>query len=266
MMGQKRFRAGCAACAFVLMISSCPLQTYARPTEGPGAVCERPEAVRPVTEADIDAFFDDTVFVGDSVMLGYRNYAAANSGTWLGRPQFLASVSFSTYNALRPVTAKSLHPTYEGEKRLVEDSIALMGAEKVFLSFGLNDINISGIEGTCANYVELVERIRAQSPDAEIHLMSMTYTVRGKGRGNLYNDNVRRYNDAMRVLAAQQGWGFVNVADPLADENGDLDIAYSSDKYVHLKNSAYEIWSGVLRDYAKDILWNRERNLKEERQ
>ncbi len=250
-MKERTLRVGCTACALILMITSFPIDGLARPMETTEIQQETEAATDEITEAEIDAYFDNSVFVGDSVLQGFRNYAMARSDTWLGRLQFLASVSFSTYNALRPVTSKSLHPVYQGEKRLVEDSIALMGAKKVFLFFGLNDINITGIEGTCANYIELVNRIKAKSPDIEVHLMSMTYTVRGKSKGNLYNDNVRRYNEAMKNLAIAQGWGFVDVANPLADENGDLRSSYSSDNYVHLKNAAYDVWSVVLRAYAK---------------
>lgn len=207
-----------------------------------------------ITEEEIDAFFDDTVFVGDSVMEGFRNYAMARSDTWLGRPKFLAAVSLSAVNALRPVSSKSKHPVYEGKKRPVEDSIAMMGAKKVFIFFGLNDINSTGIKGTPAKYVELVNRIKEQSPDVEIHIMSMTYTGKGYRDQNLYNDNVRIYNDTMKNLAAEQGWGFVDVANPLADENGDLKSSYCYADSVHLRNSAYEVWSVVLRDYAKGVL------------
>ncbi len=218
------------------------------------SAAESAAAKREITEEEIDAFFDDTVFVGDSVMEGFRNYAMARSDTWLGRPKFLAAVSLSAVNALRPVSSKSKHPVYEGKKRPVEDSIAMMGAKKVFIFFGLNDINSTGIKGTPAKYVELVERIRDQSPDVEIHIMSMTYTAKGYRDQNLYNDNIRIYNDTMKDLAAEQGWGFVDVANPLADANGDLKSSYCYADSVHLRNSAYEVWSAVLRDYAKGVL------------
>ncbi len=67
------------------------------------------------TEEQIDAYFDGAVFVGDSVMVGYSNYAMRRGGPCLGRMQFLAAVSFSAFNALRPVTAKSTHPLYQGQ-------------------------------------------------------------------------------------------------------------------------------------------------------
>ncbi len=291
-MKRSMIRTGCAACALLLMISSQPAAAYAAPTgpftngmaitetaaedaalagtaehAGAGtAAAETPEttasepaqgasaAAPEITSEEIDAFFDNSVFVGDSVMEDFRNYAMVRRDTWLGRLKFLAAVSFSTYSALRPVTAKSIHPVYAGEKRLVEDSIAMMGAKKVFMLFGPNDINITGINGTAANYVKLAERIRVQSPDVEFFIMSMPYTVKGHRDNNLYNDNIRKYNETMKNLTIEQGWGFVDIATPLADENGDLIESYSSDRDIHLRRAAYDVWSQTLRDYAKSEL------------
>ena len=271
-MKRSMIRTGCAVCALLLMISSQPAAAYAalagtaenagtetavtgtKETTASESAQGASAAVPEIAPEEIDAFFDDSVFVGDSVMEDFRNYAMVRRDTWLGRLKFLAAVSFSTYSALRPVTAKSIHPVYAGEKRLVEDSIAMMGAKKVFMLFGPNDINITGIDGTAANYVKLAERIRAQSPDVEFYIMSMPYTVKGHRDYNLYNDNIRKYNETMKNLTIEQGWGFVDIATPLADENGDLIEFYSSDRDIHLRRAAYDVWSQTLRDYAKSEL------------
>lgn len=215
------------------------------------------------SEEEIDAYFDNSVMVGDSIMLGFRNYAMRRPGTWLSRIQFLAAGSYSTSHALEPVTQKSIHPMYDGQKRQIWESIALMGGKKVFLLFGMNDLNISGIEGTCENYKTIVANIKALSPDAEIHLISMTYVLRGKAKNKLNNDNIRAYNEALRGLAADNGWGYVDLAPHLADEGGDLAAIYCSDEFVHQTPEAYDVWCGVLREYAKERL---ESGRKEEKQ
>ena len=46
---------------------------------------------------------------------------------------------------------------------------------------GMNDLNITGLEGTCEKYKELIGKIEESSPDAEINIMSMTYVLEGKG-------------------------------------------------------------------------------------
>lgn len=207
-----------------------------------------------VTEEEIDAYFDQTVLVGDSVMMGFRNYAMRRANTYLGRIQFLASGSFSVHNALWPVNAKSVHPIYQGQQRPVWESLGMIQPKRVFLFFGLNDMNMGTLEETCSLYSQVIANIQQTCPDAEIHLISMTYTLRGKGKGNLTNPNIRTFNEMLKQMARDNGWGFVDMANPLADANGDLAPEYCSDHYVHQTNAAYDVWSVVLRDYARSQL------------
>ena len=232
-------------------------QMQAEAQERQGTAEEAPEeqtAPREVTEEEIDAYFDGSVFVGDSVMLGFRNYAMRRQDTFLNRIKFLAAGSLSVHNALWPVSSKSVHPVYQGEKRLLWDSLSMMEAKRIFLFFGLNDLDAGGVDGSCEKYQELIAKIHEALPDAEIHLMSMTYTLAGKGKGRLNNDNIRLFNEKLRGMASENGWGYVELAAPLSDANGDLAPQFCSDFYVHQTEAAYDVWTGVLREYAKSQL------------
>lgn len=206
-----------------------------------------------ISEQEIDAYFADSVFVGDSIMLGFRNYCMKQKDSFLNNIQFLAAGSFSVNNSLWDVTSKSVHPVYQGKKRHVWESISMMGCKRVFLFFGMNDLNISGLEGTCEKYKQLISNIKEKSPDAEIHIISMTYTLKDAGKGKLKNDTIRDFNLLLQDMAKENGWGFMDMATPLADENGDLATKYCSDGYVHQSRAAYDVWSTVIRDYAREI-------------
>ncbi len=118
----------------------------------------------------------------------------------------------------------------------------------------LNDLDAGGVDGSCEKYQELIAKIHEALPDAEIHLMSMTYTLAGKGKGRLNNDNIRLFNEKLRGMASENGWGYVELAAPLSDANGDLAPQFCSDFYVHQTEAAYDVWTGVLREYAKSQL------------
>lgn len=211
-------------------------------------------AVTEENAEEIDAYFDDSVFVGDSIMLGFRNYAMKRQDTFLSRMGFLAAGSFSANNALWEVGGESVHPVYQGEQRQIWDSISLMGSKKVFIMLGMNDLNITGLEGTCEKYQELIGKIRESNPEVEIHILSMTYVLRGKEAGKLNNDTIREYNGMLKEMADENGWGYINVADALADENGDLAAEYCSDEFAHQNPEAYDVWVSVLREYASEHL------------
>lgn len=208
------------------------------------------------TQAEIEGFYDDSVFVGDSLMLGFRNYAMKRKDdTLLSRIKFLAAGSLSVHNSFWDIKNKnSVHPIYQGQKRYIWDSISLMKGKRVFIMLGVNDINVYGLEKTRDKYEELVGKIEESNPDAEVHIMSMTYVLRGKEKGNLENDTIREFNAMLEELADENGWGYVALADSLADENGDLAEKFCSDGFVHQNAAAYDVWVSVLKDYAAQRL------------
>lgn len=58
----------------------------------------------------------------------------------------------------------------------------------------------------------------------------------------------------LQEMAGRNGLGYVNVADALADSNGDLAAEYCSDEFAHQNPAAYDVWVSVLRNYAKTEL------------
>jgi len=209
------------------------------------------EAVVDDTEEKIDAYYAESVFVGDSIMRGFRNYCMKQKGSFLNNIQFLASGSFSVTNSLWDITEKSVHPVYQGEKCQIWDSISMMNVKRVFLFLGMNDLNVSGLEGTVEKYKQLIANIKEKSPDVEIHIMSMTYTLKGAGKGKLNNDTIREFNVLLQEMVVENGWGYMDMATPLADANGDLAAPYCSDGFVHQTAAAYDVWTAVIREYAR---------------
>lgn len=205
-----------------------------------------------IAEEQIDAYFENTVFLGDSIMLGFRNYSRKQKeGSFLKQIQFLAAGSYSADEALKGVTKNSVHPLYQGKKQHAWESIEQIAPSKVFICLGLNDLNISGLQGSLDKYKELIQKIQDKQPDVEIHIMSMTYTLAGASSGKLNNDTIREYNLMLLDTAIENGWGYIDIANPLADEEGDLAEKYCSDGFVHQTAAAYDVWKNVLRDYAK---------------
>ena len=203
-------------------------------------------------DAVINSYLADSVIIGDSIVLGYRNYCMKSGNEVLKGIKFLAAGSFSAHNALWPVSSESVHPLYQGEQRPVWESVAMMGAKNVFICFGLNDLNID--DDTVECYRQVIDNIVTATPEVNIHIISMTYTLKDKGVGKLNNDNIRDYNSRLSQMAEENGWGFVDLAAPLADEEGNLKPEYCSDNFVHQTPKAYDIWTETLHDYLGNFL------------
>ena len=70
-------------------------------------------AEQELTDEELRAYFGDSVFIGDSIMLGFRNYSAKQD-TYVHDIQFLAVGSYGVQNALKPVNENNIHPRIEG--------------------------------------------------------------------------------------------------------------------------------------------------------
>lgn len=198
----------------------------------------------------VAAYIKDSVIVGDSVATGYQMYCTKGGGGLPDAFKFLTATSFSAHNALWPVSEKSVHPLYQGEQRPVWESISMLGVNDVFLALGLNDLNMDG--DTCACYQELTDHIQEWSPGIRIHVISVTYALKGVEKGKVNNTEIQALNVRLKELADQNGWGFIDLATPLSDGEGNLRAEYCSDGYVHQTKEAYRVWTKVLLQYIRE--------------
>lgn len=206
------------------------------------------------SNAPVDAnYFNDAAFVGDSVSLKL-NYYCATTGD-LGKAQFFTSGSLGAGNALWEVSDESVHPSYQGEKMLIEDCLAASGASKVYIMLGMNDIGLYGVDDTVANYETLMDRILAKCPDIQIIIQSMTpMTETSNILGDtLNNQSIKEYNGKLKTLAEERGWGFVDVASVMYDESGSqLNAEYCSDPVdmgVHFTEAGCAAWIDYLKTH-----------------
>lgn len=197
-----------------------------------------------------DAFFKNSVFIGDSVMMGFRNYILRQEEGFMGSPEFLVSGSYSLRMALNPVSSTTIHPVYQGEQQLIWDAIKMLGVDKAFIALGLNDIGMLSVESTYENYQKVLASIYEVNPDISVYIISTTNIYDGSEVGDLNNENVRLLNQKMKNYCAGSKEEFIDIADYLIDENGCLKEEYCSDNYVHQTSAAYDIWVQVLREFA----------------
>ena len=175
-------------------------------------------------------WFDDAVFVGDSVSLGLSYYEAA--ADVLGKAQFLTAGSLGSGNALQPVSEKSVHPRYNGQKMKVEKAVAACGANKVYIMLGMNDIGAYGVDKSVQNFRTLCKKILTESPFVTIYVESVTPRVNQGAKSDnvkLNNKNITAYNRKLAAVCLEEGWYFVNVAETMFDSTGHLKRAYCSD-------------------------------------
>ena len=214
------------------------------------------QSLLPPTEEEIAAYFQGAYVTGDSVAYGFQLYANRQKGSSaiLQNLGFLTRGSFSAHNAFMAISKKSVHPTYQGAQHHIWDSLQMVGAKHVFMFFGLNDLNIGGVDSTVDYYVRLINQIRAVNPGIAFTIISTTPMYQGSEKGKLTNANIDALNARMQDLCTENGWGYLDIASHLKAANGTLAAQYCSDHYVHETNAAYAIWLQCFHDYAQEKL------------
>ena len=197
-----------------------------------------------------DSYFDDAVFIGDSVSLKLEKYVTAkrnSNASFFGGAQFLTAGSMGSGNALQPVSDESIHPLYNGQKMALADSVKASGAKKVYIMLGMNDLAPYGVDGAVSNMQTLIEGILEKTPDAKIFVESATPLVAAQNfpTHKLNNSNIALYNQKMSAVCQEKGWYFVNVWSAVQDGSGNLTASYCSDPDsmgIHFTDSGCEVW------------------------
>ncbi|MBQ3378384.1 MAG: hypothetical protein IJG50_00790 [Clostridia bacterium] len=202
-----------------------------------------------------DAYFNDAVFIGDSITQKLQMYVTQmrrEESGFMGEAKFLCSTSLGASNALSEVTTESLHPSYNGVKRTIWENVAQTGAKKVYIMLGVNDLTWASITLTVSNLRTLIDEIKAASPDVQIYIQSVTPRIAGFV-GEPDNKKIFEYNLELYKMCREEGYYFVDVAYALRDENGCLPDELCSDLNslgIHFTNEACRIWVKYLRTHT----------------
>ncbi len=220
-------------------------------------------------EADVnDSYFNGSVFVGNSIMLHYKNYVSTNRATnsgLLGDASFFAAASFSFYNNKNQNASQAdcAWPVFRGEKLNITDAVGKMGVKTVYLSLmALNDIamykdGMTGVNETYNLFVSLVNELKSTYPTLTVAVMGNTYLHSSSNNmtHKLNNGSIHTFNTRVLDYCNQNGIDFIDVAYALIDDGGCLGTEFCSDVGAavacHLNQYAFNAWTEQLRDYAE---------------
>ncbi len=209
----------------------------------------------PKTGAGVDAaWFDDAVFVGDSVTLKLSYYCEDHPEA-LSDTQFFCAGSLSYTNALWPLDdPDAVHPYYQGQTYLTEDCAKVTGAKKVFIMLGMNDIGLSGVDGAMENANTLIGNIKKNSPDVTFYIESVTPMIPSAEGDVLNNTKIRELDERLEQFANENGYQYLDLYHALADEDGCLPLEYCGDpdgQGIHFTDEACELWVQYLKENVR---------------
>lgn len=209
--------------------------------------------------SEYDVFFEHSVFVGDSLTVGFQTFCSSSADSIASESTyFLARESGSAQAAISEkalTTFANIMPIYQNKVQLIEDSISQMtDVDKVFICYGMNDLVSAKPEKFVQNLETLVNRILAKKNDVSIYILSVPCIVEDVQTGLLSNASIQNANQLLATTCAEKKWGFINTVEYLMNDSFSIRSEYSSDGYVHENGAAYHIWTNVLRNYAYESI------------
>ena len=200
-------------------------------------------------------FFNDAVFIGDSVSLGLRNYAVNernNNRQCLGSAQFLCAGSMGFVNSRYAVGQKNaIHPKYQGKEMMIEDAVKACGAKKVFIMLGMNDFSGYNRSVVKQKAIETFTSIEKVNPEVKIYVQSVTPVTKNKEHGNFTNESIDKFNKELKAICDEYGYEFVDVASVMKDGNNSMKPEYCGDNTesgmgIHMSSKGCKAWVDYL--------------------
>ena len=197
----------------------------------------------PVQESEPvdDSYFDDVAFVGDSRTDGFRLYSGLERGTYF----------CVTGETVASATDMENWKTEDGRKISLADAVAAADCGKIYLMLGINELGWNGTDIFRSHAENLIRRLQADHPDAEIVVQSLLPVSAEQDAKGSYVNNQRilAYNQVWMELAEETGCDYVNIAEAVTGEDGCLPAEMSFDG-VHLNRAGCHAWLDYLRTHS----------------
>ena len=205
-----------------------------------------------VTDQMRNKFYGESAFIGSSIGVGQKAYFENQGSDFLGGPLMLVMGSYSFGNDSGSNSTYKIQ--YNGTPMMAKDAVKASKVPRVFIAMGTNDC--FGDENyVFREYKKYIEGIKKESPNIVIFIESTT-GVTGAQQGTYLNSKtITGLNNLMKeYCSTQKDMYYIDVDTKMLDGNGYLKSEYSSDNYVHLSNSAYELWTNEMIAYTDKLM------------
>ena len=211
-------------------------QTDASYTQPSASLVALPEAGR----VDM-SYFDDALFIGDSVTQGFAWY-----------PEYRDWMRVCAYKGVNP---QSILQNYVGQRadgtkiEMWDEINVQQDVANIYILLGANALLQQTDEGFLKFYGELLDKLRVRFPDTPIYVQSITPTTQeyGEKKPQLEREHLKLINNAIAKLAVSKGLYYVDLWEVMADENGYLRADLAGSDGLHLLDgSKYRPWLDYL--------------------
>ena len=194
----------------------------------------------PESEPVEDDYFADTVFLGDSRTEGFYLYSGLEEGTYL----------YAVGATVESVFSKPTQETEAGKVPML-DALAELECGKVYIMLGANELGWPKSEAFHDQYGKVIDRVRADHPDAEVVIQSiLPVSAVQEAKGSYVNNGrIQAYNTILEELALEKECPYLNVGEAVTGEDGCLRPELTTDG-IHLNTAGCKEWLDYLKTHA----------------
>ncbi len=239
------------------------------PSAEPAAVTPESETPEPVVtpvpvtdeqldEGYLDAWFDDSVLIGDSLVAGLTGYVTAEKDKGhpcLGNMQLVGASALTLKKALGcEKKERDAELKYRTRYMTVSEVVDAVHAKRLFIMLGTNDIRWYSADELTEVYGELLRLIKDKHPDLRIYIHSVMPMIKKYAQEiGVTVEMGKAANEKLRAFCEENGYTYLELADLVRDDEGYLTYDYSAQDYrFHLNGKGKAFWVRLLRSCARD--------------
>lgn len=202
-------------------------------------------SVVPESERVLSTYFDDAIFVGDSITDGILSYELMKNATVIA------------HTGINPDSIRTKAVYRSGNGNLITMLQAMAqhpDAKKIYIMLGANSASWMDKDLFLQYYEEFVRSVMQQHPNAIIYVEAITPINEAKFKTHyagqdLTNTKIAGLNDDLIKMADKLGVNFLNVNDALRGADGQLPDEATSDG-LHFNTTYYQKWFDYLKTHT----------------
>lgn len=198
------------------------------------------DVVVPKTAWVDSSYFDDAVFVGDSITYGIKVYNTMTNATVIA------------HTGINPQTILTKAVIEQGGQNVtVLQALDSYKPGKIYIMLGSNGVAFLSEDVMMDYYGQFLDLVKDNHPDAIIYVQSILPVTAAKSQDEHYsNDRIDQYNLDLMNLCKEKGVHYLNVAEAFKDEKGNLPTEASPKDGMHFGSTYYMKWFDYLKCHA----------------
>lgn len=192
-------------------------------------------------------YFDNAIFMGDSLADGFKDYAAWMSLKGRGT-LYLTQRSMTPRSFMQPGAMVDA-----GDAGVVDvwATIADRQPGKMYITLGTNALMAMDPAEFIESYYQLVAKIRQTSPNTTIYITTIppTSSAYAAKEERLSKERIQQANDLIAKMCREENLALINLYDVVMGADGYLNEEINSDG-IHMTPEGYKMWLNYLIEHT----------------